>query len=84
MEYNVTPTGYTAGANDEIISSFFIPAGQGFNAPGLTDIAIPASAKKGFIAQNIASTDSQAFLIRGTSLGNNATCAAAFQWREIT
>jgi hypothetical protein len=84
VEYNVTPTGYSAAANDEIMSSFFIPAGQGNNAPGLTDIAIPVAAKKGFIAQNIASTDSQAFLIRATSLGSNATCAAAFQWREIT
>lgn len=84
VEYNVTATGYTAEANDEIMSSFFIPAGQGNNAPGLTDIAIPVAAKKGFIAQNIASDNSQAFLIRATSLGTNATCAAAFQWREIS
>lgn len=84
VEYNITPTSYTVAPEDEVEESFFIPAGQGNNAPGLSNIAIPAAAKKGFIAQNLNSNDSQAFLILATSLGNNATCAAAFQWREIS
>lgn len=84
VEYNITPTGYSAQVNDEILSSFFVPAGQGNNAPGLGNIAISSVAKKDFIAQNMASDDSQAFLIRATSLGNNASCGAAIQWREIS
>jgi len=83
VEYNISPTGYTASPDDEIEESFFVPAGQGNNAPGLSNIAIPVASKKGFIAQNIAANDSQAFLVRATSLGTNATCGAAFQWREI-
>lgn len=83
VEYNITLTGYTASPDDEIEESFFIPAGQGNNAPGLSNIAITAAAKKSFIAQNITSNDSQAFLVRATSLGTNATCAVALQWREI-
>ena len=84
VEYNITPTGFTLGPDDEIEGSFFVPAGQGNNAPGLSNIAASVGAKKAFIAQNIAANDSQAFLIRATSLGNNATCGAAFQWREIS
>lgn len=36
-----------------------------------------------YIAQNIASNDSQAFLVFATSLGNNADCAVSMRWREL-
>jgi hypothetical protein len=84
VEYNVTATAYTPGANDTVVDTFYVPAGQGQNAPGLSNIINPNSSRQGYIAQNVASNDSMAYLIYVTSLGNNATASAAMQWREIS
>ena len=86
VEYNATATGYTAGANDLVIDTFYLPSGGvggGNNSAVPVTLADPTKARKGYIAQNIASADSQAFLVFVTSLGTGATAAAAFQWREI-
>jgi len=83
VQYNISATGYTIGPDDQLIDSFFVPGGQGNNAPGAGDIANPSASKGGFIAQNIDSNDSMAFLLVANSLGNNATAGAAIQWREI-
>jgi hypothetical protein len=84
VEYNVTATGYSPALTDVIVDTFYVPAGQGQNAPGLTNIINPNSSRQGYIAQNIASNDSMAYLIFAESLGNNATASAAIQWREIS
>lgn len=83
VQYNISATTYTIGADDQLIDSFFVPGGQGNNAPGAGDIANPSASKGGFIAQNIDSNDSMAFLLVAHSMGNNATAGAAIQWREI-
>lgn len=84
VEYNITATGYTPGVGDVVVDTFYVPAGQGQNAPGLSNIINPNSSRQGYIAQNIASNDSMAYLVRATSLGNNATASAAIQWREVS
>jgi hypothetical protein len=43
----------------------------------------PATARLSYIAQNIASNNSQAFLVFATSLGNGANAAVSLQWREL-
>lgn len=83
VQYNITATTFSIAAVDKLIDSFFVPGGQGNNAPGAGDIANPSASKGGFIAQNIDSNDSMAFLLVAQSLGNNATAGAAIQWREI-
>ncbi len=86
VEYNATATTYTAAAGDQIIDTFYLPSGGvggGNNNAVPITLADPTKAKRGYIAQNIASNDSQAFLVLVTSLGNSATAAAALQWREI-
>lgn len=83
VQHNTDATTYTIGTSDQLIDSFFVPGGQGNNSPGSGDIANPSASKGGFIAQNIDSNDSMAFLLVAHSLGNNATAGAAFQWREI-
>lgn len=84
VEYNITATGYTPGANDVVVDTFYVPAGQGQNAPGLANIINPNASRQGYIAQNVASNDSMAYLVYATSLGNNATASAALQWREVS
>lgn len=83
VQYNISASAYTIGATDQLIDSFFVPGGQGNNAPGAGDISNPSASKGGFIAQNIDSNDSMAFLLVAHSMGNNATAGAAIQWREI-
>lgn len=83
VEYNITATGYTPGSGDVVVDTFYVPAGQGQNAPGLANIINPNASRQGYIAQNIASNNSMAYLIFAESLGNNATASAAAQWREI-
>ena len=84
VEYNITATTYVPGAGDVVVDTFYVPAGQGQNAPGLSNIINPNSSRQGYIAQNIAANDSMAYLVKVTSLGNNATASAAMQWREIS
>lgn len=83
VQYNISASTYSIGLDDQLIDSFFVPGGQGNNAPGAGDIANPSASKGGFITQNIASNESMAFLLVATSLGNNATAGATIQWREI-
>jgi len=86
VEYNITATGYTPGAYDNIVDTFFLPSGGtggGNNNAVPAMLSDPSKAKKGYIAQNIGASDSMAFLVYVTSLGSNATAAVAIQWREI-
>jgi hypothetical protein len=83
VEYSTNPTTYTPAATDQLLDSFFVAAGGGTSRPTSTGATDPATARLSYIAQNIASTDSQAFLVLATSLGNGATAAVSMQWREL-
>jgi hypothetical protein len=83
VEYAVNATTLTTAATDQNLDSFFVSAGRGAIGPSSAGLINPASARLSFIAQNIASNDSMAFLIRAESLGTGATCACAIQWREL-
>ena len=86
VEYNLTATGYSAGT-DRIVDQFFIASGGvggGNNVAAPITINNPAAARSGYIAQNIDSNDSMAFLVYVISQGSNANAAGVIQWREIT
>lgn len=87
VEYNSTATGYTAGATDIVLDTFYLPSGGvggGNNNAVPVTLQDPSKARRGYIAQDIDANDSMAFLVFVTSLGNSATAAAALQWREIS
>ena len=83
VEYTTNVNTYTTATTDQIVDSFFVAGGAGQSSPVISNSITPAAARQSYIAQNIASNDSQAFLIFATSLGNNADCAIAMQWREL-
>lgn len=87
VEYNINATGYNlSGAN--MFSAGFITVnaiGIGNTAGVATNLASVSSAKRGYISQNIDSTDSNIFavLFKNTAAGNNPTnTLASLQWRE--
>jgi hypothetical protein len=88
VEYNITATGYNlTGAN--MFNAGFIPVnavGVGNTAGVSTNLASISSAKRGYISQNIDSTDSNIFavLIKNTASGpgNTTDTLASLQWRE--
>jgi hypothetical protein len=88
VEYNITATGYNlTGGN--MFSAGFIPVnavGVGNTAGVSTNLASVSSAKRGYISQNIDSTDSNIFavLIKNTASGpgNTTDTLASLQWRE--
>jgi hypothetical protein len=67
-----------------IDAGYCIAGGQGagkFSAQ--SQIAALSSAKRGYISQNIDSTDSNVFVIIGSGIGTNASNTfASLQWRE--
>jgi hypothetical protein len=88
VEYNLTATGYTPGAGgiDHTLDQFFIASGgvgAGNNVAAPITVNDPAASRRGYIAQNIDSSESMAFLVYVTSLGSNANAAGIIQWREV-
>ena len=83
VEYSTNLDGYTPAATDELIDSFFVVAGGGVSRPVSNGILNPSAARLTYIAQNYDSTDSMAFLLFATSLGNGADSAVTMQWREL-
>ena len=83
VEYSTNVTTYTPAATDELIDSFFVVAGGGVSRPVSNGLQNPSSARLTYIAQNYDSTDSMAFLVFATSLGNGADAAVTMQWREL-
>jgi hypothetical protein len=83
VEYSLLATAISGG---DTIDAGFVgtssPGGsnKGMGSAGLTD---PSSAKKNFIVQNMASTDSEIYVLAGRAIGANATVWATLQWREI-
>lgn len=89
VEYNIGATGYlTSGAI--MIDAGIIPTagiGAGNTTAGVSNVAVVSSAKRGYISQNIDSTDSNIFSIvfkniAGAGQANSTDVLAALQWRE--
>jgi len=88
VEYNITATGYNTTNGNKLFAGF-LPAGGagvGNTVRGFSNITDVSSAKRGYIAQNIDSTDSNIFVVvfKNFAVGNNATdVLAGLQWREV-
>ncbi len=88
VEYNINATGYSvSGAN--MFSAGFLPTnalGVGNTIGAATNLSSISSAKRGYISQNIDSTDSNIFaiLVKNTASGpgNTTDTLASLQWRE--
>jgi hypothetical protein len=88
VEYNINATSYNlSGAN--MFNAGFLPVsngGQGNVSSVSTNIANISSAKRGYISQNIDSTDSNIFAVMiknmATSNGQTTNVLASLQWRE--
>jgi hypothetical protein len=83
VEYSTNLTTYTTAATDQLMDSFFVVAGGGASRPVSSGVTDPSTARLSHIAQNLGSTESQAFLVFGTSLGNGSNAAVSMQWREL-
>lgn len=89
VEYNITATGYNTNGGNNLLAGF-LPAGGagvGNTVRGSSNIADASTAKRGYLSQNIDSTDSNIFVILFKNFGdigpsNNTNVLAALQWRE--
>jgi hypothetical protein len=83
VEYNITGTTITGG--DEMDNGIVGTTSPGGSAKGTgtSPINNPSAAKKNFIAQNIASSNSEVFVVVGSGIKGNADLWAGIQWREI-
>ena len=84
VQYNITATSVNFTSGMLIDSAYCIAGGQGagkFNSQ--SQIQTLSSAKRGYISQNIDSTDSNVFVIVGSGIGAGASDTfASLQWRE--
>lgn len=88
VEYNITATGFNTNGGNNIYAGF-LPAGGagvGNTIRGSSNIEGISTAKRGYISQNIDSTDSNMFVIAfrnfASGPGNTTDVLAALQWRE--
>jgi hypothetical protein len=83
VQYNNTCTAWTDG--QELDNGWVGASTQGSQKAGGSPASnLPSSAKKNYIVQNYASTDSEIYLIVATNLGTQSTnVGAGVQWREI-
>jgi hypothetical protein len=83
VEYNKTATGFSNGYP---VSGQFVEASASKNTTGSGIIVNPVVNKRGFITQNYDSSNSEAYGIIATVLGNsnnvNALVYASLQWSE--
>jgi hypothetical protein len=88
VEYNITATGYSLSGANTFSAGFLTVAagGQGNTVSTSSNLGSITSAKRGYISQNIDSTDSNIFaiLIKNMSTSNNTSTniLASLQWRE--
>ena len=87
VQYNVTMTGITGQLTNVLTSGCITAGGNGANSYGATNSGPASVAKRNFIAQNIKSTDSQAYAVYCSNLNtanNNPTrVIVSLQWREV-
>ena len=88
VEYNITATGFNTNDGNKVYAGF-LPAGGagvGNTVRGTSHIADISTAKRGYISQNIDSTDSNIFAIVFKNFasppGNTTDVLAGLQWRE--
>ena len=83
VEYSLLGTAYSGG--DTLISGFAGASSPGGSTKGMgsTSESNPTSSKRNFIAQNIASDDSEIYVLAARAIGATASVWAAMQWREI-
>jgi hypothetical protein len=80
VEYNVGATAYSGG---DVLASGYVPASAS-GKEGVVNNANPSVAKKNYIVQNYASTDSEIYMVYVTNIGTTTTTVgASMQWREI-
>lgn len=83
VEYNITGTAIAGGDQmDNGIVGTSSPGGSA-KGTGVSPVNQPTSAKKNFIAQNIASSNSEIYVVVGTGIGGSADMWCGVQWREI-
>jgi hypothetical protein len=84
VQYNISATSVNFTSGMLVDAGYCIAGGQGagkFSAQ--SQIAALSSAKRGYISQNIDSTNSNVFVIIGSGIGTNASDTfASLQWRE--
>lgn len=84
VQYNVTATSINFTSGMLVNAGYCIAGGQGAGQfTSQTQIQTLSSAKRGYISQNIDSTDSNVFVIVGSGIGGEASNTfATLQWRE--
>lgn len=82
--YNTTATSVNFTSGNLVNAGYCIAGGQGAGKfTSQTQIPILSSAKRGYISQNIDSTDSNVFIILGSGIGAGSTNTfASIEWRE--
>jgi hypothetical protein len=82
--YNTTATSVNFTSGNLVNAGYCIAGGQGAGQfTSQTQIPILSSAKRGYISQNIDSTDSNVFIILGSGIGAGSTNTfASIEWRE--
>lgn len=84
VQYNISATGINFSGGMLIDAGYCIAGGQGAGKfSSQSQIQTLSSAKRGYISQNIDSTDSNVFVIVGSGIGAGASDTfASLQWRE--
>ena len=83
VEYNLTGTAMVGGDEmDNGIVGTSSPGGSG-KGTGTSPVNNPSNAKKNFIAQNIASSNSEIYVVAIQAIGGTSDVWAGIQWREI-
>jgi len=90
VEYNISATGYNTTNGNKLFAGFLPAGGAGIGntVRGSSNISDVSSAKRGYIAQNINSTDSNVFVavfknFAPSGPSNSTDVLAGLQWREV-
>jgi hypothetical protein len=83
VEYNLTGTAMVGG--DEMENGIVGTSSPGGSAKGTgtSPVNNPSNAKKNFIAQNIASSNSEIYVVAIQAIGGTSDVWAGIQWREV-
>jgi hypothetical protein len=84
VQYNISATSVNFTSGMLVDAGYCIAGGQGAGKfSSQSQIQTLSSAKRGYISQNIDSTDSNVFVIVGSGIGNaSSNTFASLQWRE--
>jgi hypothetical protein len=84
VQYNTTATSVNFTSGMLVTAGYCIAGGQGAGQfSSQSQIQTLSSAKRGYISQNIDSTNSNVFVIVGSGIGTNSSNTfASLQWRE--